>query len=261
MRKALDGLVIRETETGESDKLLTVLTAKEGKIPIIAKGVRSPRGKNFALCRAFTYANFEYYEKNGRRWLAGGSVNDSFFGLSGDLAGFALAAYIVDVAGELTGEGVPDEEMLRAALNTLYAITKKIKPLPQIKAAFEFFAAKHAGFCPDLSGCGECGKEAGETFLDVMNGALVCAECFEKNPLRLRVDMPGDFSERRIILALDAASLDAARYATEASVRRLFAFELKSEKSIALFSEAAEKYLLNHLERGFETLKFYRSVI
>ena len=38
MRGSVDGLVLRETATGESDKLLTVLTAEYGRILINAKG-------------------------------------------------------------------------------------------------------------------------------------------------------------------------------------------------------------------------------
>ena len=34
------GVVLRETETKDADKILTVLTAERGKIPVIAKGVR-----------------------------------------------------------------------------------------------------------------------------------------------------------------------------------------------------------------------------
>ena len=145
MRGTFDGLVLRESAYGDNDKLLTVLTADEGKVFMIAKGVRSLKSKNLALCRLFTYANFEYYEKNGKRWLAGGSVNDSFFGLNADIEGLALASYVADIAAEVTGEGVEAGEMLRATLNTLYAIEKKIKPYSIIKGAYELFAAFRSG--------------------------------------------------------------------------------------------------------------------
>ena len=112
MRATCDGLVIRETDYGDSDKLLTVLTAEYGQMTVIAKGARSSKSKVMPLCRLFTYANLEYYEKNGRRWLSGGSVNDSFFGISADIRGFALASYVVQLAAEITGEGVEAESVL-----------------------------------------------------------------------------------------------------------------------------------------------------
>ena len=34
------GVVLRETETRDADKILTVLTAERGKIPVIARGVK-----------------------------------------------------------------------------------------------------------------------------------------------------------------------------------------------------------------------------
>ena len=92
MRKALDGLVLRVLQSGDNDRRLLILTAKEGKMWVCAKGARSVRSKYAALCRIFTYGNFEFYEKGGQRWLSGGSINNSFLGLNGDLSVFSLAA-------------------------------------------------------------------------------------------------------------------------------------------------------------------------
>lgn len=262
MRGTFDGLILRESAYGESDKLLTVLTADEGKVFIIAKGVRSLKSKNMALCRLFTYANFEYYEKNGKRWLAGGSVNDSFFGLGADIESMALASYVVDVAAEVTGEGVEAREMLRVTLNTLYAIEKKIKTLPIIKGAFELFAAFRAGYEPDLSACVDCQDEpSGEAWLDVMNGALICEECMKKKN-KAGAGMPelDAYLSKNILLPLSPALLFAVRYINSALPSRLFAFELKEERDEADFSRVGEIYLQNHLERGFDTLNFYRAV-
>lgn len=262
MRGTFDGLVLRETAYGESDKLLTVLTANEGKVFMIAKGVRSLKSKNLALCRLFTYANFEYYEKNGKRWLAGGSVNDSFFGLGTDIEGLALASYVVDVAAEVTGEGVEATEMLRVTLNTLYAIEKKKKPLSLIKGAFELFAAFHSGYNPDLTECADCqSTPSGEWWLDVMNGAIICEECMKKRNKGV-VTMPelDAYLSKNILLPLSPALLFAVRYIDGASPSRLFAFDLKDESDIEDFSRVGEIYLQNHLERGFDTLSFYRAV-
>lgn len=261
MRGTFDGLVLRESAYGESDKLLTVLTADEGKVFLIAKGVRSLKSKNLALCRLFTYANFEYYEKNGKRWLAGGSVNDSFFGLGSDIEGLALASYVVDVAAEVTGEGVEASEMLRVTLNTLYAIEKKIKPLPLIKGAFELFAAFHSGYAPDLCECADClSAPSGEMWLDVMNGALLCEECLRKRNKGAPTPELDVYLSKNILLPLSPALLFAVRYIDGASPSRLLAFELKDERDVADLSRLGETYLQNHLERGFDTLDFYRAV-
>ena len=262
MRGSVDGLVLRETATGESDKLLTVLTAEYGRILINAKGVRSIKSKNMSLSRLFTYGNFEFYEKNGMRWLAGGSVNNSFFGLNDDVESFALAAYVVDIASEISGEGISAEDTLRATLNTLYAIEKKLKPLELIKGAYELFAAFHSGFEPDVSACRSCGEESAEIFFfDIMNGSLICESCMKKRSVPHGVtDEVDAYLSRNIMFPINTSVAAAVRYVSVAPINRLFSFDLKESGDISDFSRLGETYLQNHLERGFDTLSFFKTV-
>ena len=262
MRKATDGLVLREVPYGENDKLLTVLTAEEGKIFITAKGARSIRSKTAAVCRLFTYANFEFYEKNGRRWLSGGSVNDSFFGIEQDIEGFALASYVLQVADEITGEGVEADEVLKMTLNTLYAISKKLKPYRQIKAVYELFAVLTSGLYPDLSGCSVCMDiKTDSLWLDVMNGCIICDECQKKRTGGLPLPEVDGYETRNILIPLDSSALAAMRYVFSAEPKKIFSFSLAEGTSLDAFCRAAETYLLNHLERSFDTLDFYRSIV
>ena len=41
-----NGLVISERDLGENDKILTVLTERYGKLPVIAKGAKSVRNRH-----------------------------------------------------------------------------------------------------------------------------------------------------------------------------------------------------------------------
>ena len=261
VKKTTDGLVLREVPVGESDKLLTVLTP-DGQITLMAKGARSMKSKLLPLCRLFTYANFEYYEKGGYCWASGGSVNDSFFGIGSDITGFALASYILQLAAEITGEGVEADEILRMTLNTLYAIEKKLRPNDQIKAVYEWFAVNVSGFSPDLSSCSVCEKKQdGEMWLDVMNGCLICAECQAKRSGG-SVPLPDTdkYETRNILVPIDPSALAAMRYVQSAPMARIFSFSLKTEDALSSFARAAETYVINHLERSFDTLDFYRTV-
>lgn len=264
MREAIDGLVLREMNSGENDKLLLVLTAERGKIWICAKGGRSIKSRKSAICRAFTYGEFEIYEKNQRIYLSGGAPHKSFFAYKTDLDGYALASYVTAICEEITGEDAPAADILRATLNTFYAIENQLYGIEQIKAAYELFAASASGFCPDLSGCGVCNgefKEGDAFWLDVMNGALLCEECKSKRLPYLNGQGAADeYQTKSILLPIDAPSLMAMRYCLGAPVQRLFSFSIKDGQSERLFYKAAESYLLNHLERGFETLNFYHKI-
>ena len=261
MKRAVDGLILKESLSGDNDKLITLLTANDGRMTLTAKGARSMRSKMAGVCRLFTYGNFEFYEKNDRRWVSGGSVNESFFGLCADLETFTLASYLSEITNEITGEGVEAEEILRMALNSFYCLENKKKPHWQVKATFELFAARVSGFCPDLSGCSACGAKEGQSFwLDVMNGAILCEECMKKRGMGAAIPEYDEHSTRNILLPLNASTLEAMRYVMSAPVSRIFAFAVKDEESADELGRIAEIYLVNHLERNFETLDFYKKV-
>ena len=264
MRKTVDGLVLRQLQSGDNDRRILVLTATEGKMWISAKGARSVRSKYAAISQQFSYANFEFYEKNGGKWLSGGSANTNFFGLNSDLEGYSLACYVAQIAEEITGENYPADEVLRMTLNTLYAIEKKLKPYAQIKAAYELFAAQISGFAPNIEECSDCAcRDFGEgqaLWLDVMNGAILCDECLKKRGEGLPIPETDKFYTKNILLPLDSASLAAIRYVTSAPLQRIFSFSLGEQRSADLFYRACETYLLNHLERDFDTLHFYNSI-
>ena len=262
MKESFDGLVIRESSYGDSDVLLTVLTSEHGKITLTAKGARSQKSKLSSLRRLFTYANFECYEKYGKRWISGGSVNESFFGLGSDIVGFALASYIIQLASELSGEEVRAENVLRVTLNTLYAIEKKLKPHALIKCAYEIFAAEESGITPDTSACAYCGcTENGKGFwLDVMNGRVVCAECHTKNGAGAAIAPTDSFMTQNILVPIDEGCMAAWQYVSRADPKRIFAFSLTSSESMAMLVRATETYIVNHLEKSFEALEFYNGV-
>ena len=57
------GLVLRETVTRETDKILTVLTPDRGKISLIARGARRKNSRLAAACQLLAYSELTIYEK------------------------------------------------------------------------------------------------------------------------------------------------------------------------------------------------------
>jgi DNA repair protein RecO (recombination protein O) len=168
-----DGLVLREIALGEHDKLLTILTPTDGRITVSAKGARSSRSKIGSATKLFTYANFEIYKKGESRYIKDASITEPFFGLSDDIEKMALASYICEVSCDITGEGVSSVDIMRMTLNSFYAISKGLYPLPIIKAVYEIRAAGFSGYVPNLDGCAVCSDKITKNgMLDVMNGCI-----------------------------------------------------------------------------------------
>ena len=93
-----------------------------------------------------------------------------------------------------------------------------------------------------------------------MNGAVLCSDCMKKRGLGESLPEFDEYSTRNILIPISASALEAMRYVMGAPIQRIFAFTVTDEESAAMLSRAAETYLLNHLERNFETLDFYKKV-
>lgn len=268
-----DGLVVREYELGEHDKMLTLLTPAYGRIPVIAKGARSLRNKYMTPARLFTYANYELHRRGDMTWLRSAEIIEPFPQLEREITRLYLAQYLADLACELSGEGEPAVDILRLTLNSLYAICRGVKDQRLIKGTFEWRAAGYSGYLPELGNCHVCGAadarskdDGGICYLDVMNGALMCASCAAGRMERDSALPPGaipvdDDGVRSILLPLDRAVIAAIKYVLEALPERMFAFSLSNEADLDTFSSAGSTYITHHLERGFASLALYNEIM
>lgn len=268
-----DGLVVREYELGEHDKMLTLLTPAYGRIPVIAKGARSLRNKYMTPARLFTYANYELHRRGDMTWLRSAEIIEPFPQLEREITRLYLAQYLADLACELSGEGEPAVDILRLTLNSLYAVCRGVKDQRLIKGTFEWRAAGYSGYLPELGNCHVCGAadarskdDGGICYLDVMNGALMCASCAAGRMERDSALPPGaipvdDDGVRSILLPLDRAVIAAIKYVLEVLPERMFAFSLSNEADLDTFSSAGSTYITHHLERGFASLALYNEIM
>ena len=170
--------MIRETKYGENDRIISAITAEKGRVSIFARGAMRTSSKRSAAMGPFMYSEFVLAKGKEMYTVKDASPIESFFGVSDGLRSMALASYISEVLYWLCQEEVPDDESMRLALNTFFALSNKKKPLALIKAAFELRAASNAGFQPDLSGCACCGRRnADEWIMRIEDGEIVCGDC------------------------------------------------------------------------------------
>lgn len=257
-----DCLILRAVDRGENDKLLTVLAADYGKFYAILKGAHSMHRREAAAAEPFTWSNVEFYEKGGVKWVKSATAIETFPGFRYDMERLFLAAYVCEVAGELSDEREPAGEILPLALNTLHMLSTVSGDTDRIKGAFEMRAACIGGFTPELVRCRDCGCPVDrEGYLDVMNGAFMCRECLSKREALHPLPEVDELGGRTVLCPLSAGSAAALRYVAEAPPKRVFSFRITSDRERAEFARAAEAYLLHHLERSFQTLENYKKLV
>lgn len=256
-----NALILRTADRGDNDKLLTVLAADFGRFYAICKGAHSMRRRELAAYEPYTWSNVEFYERGGVKWVKNAEALETFPGLRYDMDKMFLAAYCCEVAAELSDEREPAGEILPLTLNTLHKLAMTHGENDLIKGAFEIRAASIAGFRPEFGHCIHCGSPiAGRAFLDVMNGGLVCAACLHRASAIAPIPEINALGERTILQPLSPSAAAALSFAANADPKRVFAFRLDGKQERSEFSQAAEKYLLHHLERGFETLENYKKL-
>lgn len=243
---SLHGLVLRTVDMGENDRLLTLLTAEEGKITLSAKGVRSVKSRRMAACQPFCYSEFTVTSRKGKRTLTETRLIENFYTIRESINRFALASYLCELSEAVTVEDSDQGEILSLLLNCLFLIGDRQKPLWLIKGVFEWRLSALLGFMPDLAGCAECSAKSGSMALSLIDGCLYCTDCMMKE-------------EKPLCIWLED-TLPLLRYLLTAPAKRLFAFEADPTLETT-FSAVCEKYLLHQVGRSFATLAFYKTLM
>lgn len=244
MRLNTDGLIIRETQTGEADRLVTVLTADMGVIRAFVRGARSIKSRSLSATQLLAYSRFSIYMNRDVYTIDEAEPIEVFFGLRGDLVRTSLAMYFCELICELAPEGADSKEILSLALNTLYKLSVNKTPTYQLKAIFEMRLLSLTGYMPNLIGCAECGEYSDETmFFDMEHSQLYCTKCTRTNhahPLSIGV-------------------VSALRHICLSEPEKVFSFTL-SPAGLKSLSDTAEMYLLATTQRRYKSLELYKTL-
>lgn len=237
------GIVLRETETKETDKILTLLTWDQGKISVIARGARRKNSKFSAAAQPLAYAEWTLYQRKDWHYASDASTLELFGGLRGELEALALGSYMAELTEAAAPDAVPVPELLRHLLNGLYALSALHKLPALVKPAFELRLLCLAGYEPLADACAVCGREdPEEPVLDTIQGVVRCRGCGGGG------------------LPLCRDSLAALRHIVYGDPKRLYSFRLGGEP-LRRLAAASEAFLRAQLERGFSTLDFYKSIL
>lgn len=238
------GVVLRETETKESDKILTLLTWDQGKVSVIARGARRKNCKFAAAAQPLAYSEWTLYQRRDWYYASEASTLALFPDLREDLTALSLAFYMADLTEAAAPDGVPAPELLRHLLNGLYALSALHKSPALVKPAFELRLLCLAGYEPLADACAICGREDPEDpVLDTVQGVIRCRGC-------------GGGGGR----PLGRDALAALRHSVYGDPKRLYSFQLGPEP-LRRLTAASEAFLCTQMERGFSTLDFYKRLL
>ena len=138
----VQGLVLRVTAYHETDSLLTLITADQGKLTVKARGLRRKNNSLTACCQLLAYGEFTLFENRGFYTVQEANSIELFMPLRKDLCKLSLGSYFAQVAEVMCQEDTPDPELLSLLLNSLYALCHLDLPEDQVNTIVAGIKAK-----------------------------------------------------------------------------------------------------------------------
>lgn len=240
------GLIIKQSDYGEGNRMLTVFTEKFGIIKAAAYGVKGAKSRRSAASQFLSWADFMLYF--GRGDVA--SVNsvtsiESFFPIQEDFEKLALSSYLAEITYFAQEMNLPNPTLLRLLLNTLYACAYNNVSVLKAKAVYELRLAADMGYLPIVTSCAACKEGKEPCFFSNECGGVICKDCHS----RLRDDIP-----------LSKEAYAAIGYILYADDKKIFSFDI-SEKALGEVGKISESYILYRLERNFAALDYLKNVL
>lgn len=238
-----EGLVIMEKSTGESDRIVTLLTKDYGIIRAFVRGAKTVKNRNHSGTQIFAYSKFSIYRGRDAYIIDEAQPLEVFYKLRENLEYISLAQYFCELSIELVPEETPSEEALSVMLNALYLLSNGKRPQPFIKAVTELRLMSISGYMPNLLACDGCGKYTDDTmYFDSANGTIHCFDCTASG------------------IPLTVGVLTAMRHICLSDPKKIFSFSL-SDEGLRYLSSVTEEYISRHIDKRFKTLAFYKSIL
>lgn len=240
-----DGIILRETMTGEQDRLVTVLTRSNGVIKAFVNGARNPKNKNVSSTGLLCYSDFMINKsQKGVYVIREATAKEMFFSLRDDIVNLSLAQYFAELTYELSPREEDSSEFLSLILNSLYLLSTGKRNRKIIKAVIELRMLTLAGYMPSLICCENCGAyESDIMYFSPYTGELYCELCRGAQKLS----------------RLSLATVTAMRHICFSTSDKIFNFKLPKEHLTDL-SDISERYLINITSRKYKTLAFYKTM-
>lgn len=239
-----DGIVIRVQNTGEANRIVTVLTRSRGMIRAFAMGARSTKSSLQSGTSLFAYCSFLFDEKKDVFTIREAEIKNIFFDLRNSIEALTLAQYFCEAASKTVPEDSSGEEFLRLLLNSLHYLCTGQISFMQLKAIFELRLASASGYMPNLVACDTCGEYETDTmYFDTAKGKLFCAECGKL------MNLP----------SIPLPVIKAMRHIVFSDFEKIFSFTISPEL-LGILSNCTETYLLYCTNERFALLDFYRTL-
>ncbi|MCC6298576.1 MAG: DNA repair protein RecO [Anaerolineales bacterium] len=175
----VDAVVIRHSDYGEADRLLTLYTRQRGKMRVIAKGARKIASRKAGHIEPFTHVKLQLAAGRDMFLLTQADTVDAYLPLRDDLMLTGHAAYVLELLDRFTYEDETENSTIfRLVTETLTRLASRADVWLVLRF-YEMRLLDQLGFRPQLFECVNCGREIKpeDQFFSFNAGGVICPRC------------------------------------------------------------------------------------
>ena len=210
----MSGIIISESNLGDYDKMLTMLTPGLGKISCVAKGARMPKSALLAGTQLFCFGEYLMYKGANTYNINSCETIEVFYNLRTDLDKLNTAIEITKIIRNVTDENENCYRILQLYLNTLYTLSETDKNLELVDSIFKLKILCLLGFAPRINECVNCKDKENIKYFSIKDNGFKCENC-------------GKLDKGAI--SVSESTISAIKYIVLAPPKKLYSFNLKDE--------------------------------
>lgn len=176
---SVSALVLRRADYKDYDRMVTLLTAEQGKVDAVVRGCRRPKSELMNAAEPFVCGQYQLYFAHDKYSVTQCKVTDGFIPLRQDMDRLICGSNWLRTVEKTAPEEMESRELFDMVLSALSYLTYSDLPMELTNAMFKLKLSRILGFSPRADACAVCGISANETALrfDAKKGGCVCGKC------------------------------------------------------------------------------------
>jgi DNA repair protein RecO (recombination protein O) len=173
-----EGVIIRRSNVGEADRILTVFTPGNGKLRVVAKGVRRSRSRLSGHVELLSHSTFLIARARNLDIITQAQTLHAYGDLRRDLERIGWGCHLAELVDRMTPEQAENYPVFQLLLEALDELDQG-KNAELVARSFELHLLGYLGYRPQIFRCVACDRELeprAHAFSTTLGGIL-CPQC------------------------------------------------------------------------------------
>jgi DNA repair protein RecO (recombination protein O) len=172
-------VVLRTQKLGEADRIVTLLTRRNGRVRAVAKGVRRTKSRFGARLEPFGHVDLQLYTGRSLDIVTQAEYLGAYGGrIARDYPRYTAGTAMLETAERFTdAEREPAVQQYLLLVAGLRALAETDRDPGLLLDSFLVRSLAVAGYAATFDGCARCGAPGPHRFFSVPAGGTVCARC------------------------------------------------------------------------------------